>query len=242
MKIKVLVIVFALLLVGYLIFLFSKIDREIERLKYENPKITALMKQRMDEAKKKGKQYKMDQIWIPLSKVSPYLIEAVIVSEDASFFSHRGIDWYEVKESIRKNYERGKIVRGASTITMQLAKNLFLSTSRNPFRKLIEILIALRMEQKLSKGRILEIYLNVIELGDGIFGVESASRKYFGKSASELTLEESSRLAAIIPSPLKYSPNSSKKFVSWRTRIILNRLLLRQKIKAGISNEFRSVE
>ncbi len=242
MKIKVLVIFFVSLFVGYLIFWFVRIDREIEKLKYENPRVTALMKQRINEAKKKGKKYKINQIWIPLSKVSPYLVEAVIVSEDASFFSHRGIDWYEVKESMRKNYERGRIVRGASTITMQLAKNLFLSTSRNPFRKLVEILIALRMEQKLSKNRILEIYLNVIELGDGIFGVESASRKYFGKSASELTLEESARLTAIIPSPLRYSPDSDKKFVQWRTRLILNRLLLRQKIKAGISDEFRTVE
>lgn len=242
MKIKVLAISFVSLFVGYLTFWFVKIDREIEKLKYENPKITALMKQRIDEAKKKGKKYKINQIWIPLSKVSPYLVEAVIVSEDASFFSHSGIDWYEVKESVRKNYERGKIVRGASTITMQLAKNLFLSTSRNPFRKLAEILITLRMEQKLSKNRILEIYLNVIELGDGIFGVESAARKYFGKSASELTLEESARLASIIPSPLKYTPNSDKKFVQWRTKLILNRLLSRQKIKAGISDEFRTVE
>ncbi len=234
MKIKVLVIFFVSLFVGYLIFWFMRIDREIEKLKYENPKVTALMKQRIGEAKKGKKKYKINQIWIPLLKVSPYLVEAVIVSEDVSFFSHRGIDWYEVKESMRKNYERGRIVRGASTITMQLAKNLFLSTSRNPFRKLVEILIALRMEQKLSKNRILEIYLNVIELGDGIFGVETASRKYFGKSASELTLEESARLTAIIPSPLRYSPNSDKKFVQWRTRLILNRLLLRQKIKAGI--------
>jgi monofunctional biosynthetic peptidoglycan transglycosylase len=174
------------------------------------------MEQRIEEAKRKGRNYKINQIWIPISRISPYLIDAVIVSEDASFFSHGGVDWYEVKESIKRNLERGRISRGASTITMQVAKNLFLSTSRNPFRKLVEVLIAFRIEQKLSKRRILEIYLNIIELGDGIFGVESASRKYFGKSALELTLEESARLAAVIPSPLKYNPNSNKRFVTWR--------------------------
>jgi monofunctional biosynthetic peptidoglycan transglycosylase len=241
-KIKIAIALVILFFAGYLIYEFVKIDREIEKLKYENPKITALMKQRMNEAKRKGKPYRINQIWIPLSRVSPYLIDAVIVSEDASFFSHQGIDWYEVKESIKKNFERGKIVRGASTITMQVAKNLFLSTSRNPLRKFVEVLIALRMEQKLSKRRILEIYLNIVELGDGIFGVESASRRYFGKSASELTLEESARLVSIIPSPLRYTPNSSKKFVNWRTKLILNRLLAREKIKAGFSNESGSIE
>ncbi|CUT00443.1 monofunctional biosynthetic peptidoglycan transglycosylase [Candidatus Chrysopegis kryptomonas] len=241
-KIKIAIALVILFFAGYLIYEFVKIDREIEKLKYENPKITALMKQRMNEAKRKGKPYRINQIWIPLSRVSPYLIDAVIVSEDASFFSHQGIDWYEVKESIKKNFERGKIVRGASTITMQVAKNLFLSTSRNPLRKFVEVLIALRMEQKLSKRRILEIYLNIVELGDGIFGVESASRRYFGKSASELTLEESARLVSIIPSPLRYTPNSNKKFVNWRTKLILNRLLAREKIKAGFSNESGSIE
>ncbi len=242
MRIKIALAFVVLFLAGYLIYEFVKIDREIERLKYENPKITALMQQRISEAKKKGKPYKINQVWIPLSKISPYLIDAVIVSEDASFFSHQGIDWYEVKESLKKNFEKGKIVRGASTITMQVAKNLFLSTSRNPLRKFVEVLIALRMEQKLSKRRILEIYLNIVELGDGIFGVESASRRYFGKSASELTLEESARLASIIPSPLKYTPNSNKKFVSWRTKLILNKLLSREKIKAGFSDESGAIE
>ncbi len=242
MRFKIFLLFLVLFSVSYLIYEFIKIDAEIDRLRYENPKITALMKQRISEAKAKGKPYKISQIWIPLSKVSPYLVDAVIVSEDASFFSHKGIDWYEVKESFVKNFSRGKVARGASTITMQVAKNLFLSTSRNPFRKIAEVLIALRMEQKLSKRRILEIYLNIIELGDGIFGVESASRKYFGKSASELTLEESAKLASIIPSPLRYSPNSDKRYVRWRTRLILNRLLLRDKIKAGISNESGAIE
>ncbi len=235
---------FSLLFVSlvYLVYEFVKIDRKIDRLRFENPKITALMEQRIEEAKRKGRNYKINQIWVPISKISPYLVDAVIVSEDASFFSHGGVDWYEVKESIRRNLERGRISRGASTITMQVAKNLFLSTSRNPLRKLVEVLIAFRIEQKLSKRRILEIYLNIIELGDGIFGVESASRKYFGKSASDLTLEESARLTAVIPSPLRYDPNSNKRFVTWRANLILNRLMVREKIKLGTSNEFRSIE
>ncbi|MCS7229940.1 MAG: monofunctional biosynthetic peptidoglycan transglycosylase [Candidatus Kryptonium sp.] len=242
MKIKLLIVGVVLFFFGYLIYEFVRIDREIDMLRYKNPKMTALMKQRMDEAKRKNKAYKINQIWIPISKVSPYLIEAVIVSEDASFFDHQGIDWYEVKESIKKNFQQGRIARGASTITMQVAKNLFLSTSRNPFRKLTEVVIALRMEQKLSKRRILEIYLNIIELGNGIFGVEYASRVYFGKSASDLTMEESARLASIIPSPLKYTPNSNKKFVNWRTKLILNRMLARAKIREGATNESGTIE
>ncbi|CUT07861.1 monofunctional biosynthetic peptidoglycan transglycosylase [Candidatus Kryptonium thompsonii] len=240
MKFKVVVVFALLIFIGYLTYKFIEIDREIENLKYRNPKLTAVMKQRMSEAK--GKPYRINQIWVPLSKVSPYLIEAVIVSEDASFFGHQGIDWYEVKESFKKNFQRGRVVRGASTITMQVAKNLFLSTSRNPLRKLAEVAIALRMEQKLSKRRILEIYLNIIELGDGIFGVEAASRKYFGKSASEFTMEESAQLASIIPSPLKHTPNSNHKFVTQRTRLILNRMIARAKIKEGASNDSRTIE
>ena len=242
MKFKLLAFFVVLLFLGYLIYEFIRIDREIKTLKYENPKMTALMKQRMEEARREGKSYRINQIWIPISKVSPYLIEAVIVSEDASFFDHQGVDWYEVRESIKKNLQRGRIARGASTITMQVAKNLFLSTSRDPLRKLAEVIIAFRIEQKLSKRRILEIYLNIIELGDGIFGVESASRKYFGKSASELTMEEAARLASIIPSPLRYTPNSNKRFVSWRSKIILNRMIARAKIKEGVSDEPRAIE
>jgi len=242
MKFKLLAFFVVLLFLGYLIYEFIRIDREIETLKYENPKMTALMKQRMEEARREGKSYRINQVWIPISKVSPYLIEAVIVSEDASFFDHQGVDWYEVRESIKKNLQRGRIARGASTITMQVAKNLFLSTSRDPLRKLAEVIIAFRIEQKLSKRRILEIYLNIIELGDGIFGVESASRKYFGKSASELTMEEAARLASIIPSPLRYTPNSNKRFVSWRSKIILNRMIARAKIKEGVSDEPRAIE
>ncbi|MFN3135744.1 MAG: monofunctional biosynthetic peptidoglycan transglycosylase, partial [Candidatus Kryptonium sp.] len=195
MRLKVIVAFVFLVFVVYLTYKFIELDREIENLKYKNPKLTAVMKQRMNEAKERP--YRISQIWVPLSKISPYLVEAVIVSEDASFFEHQGIDWYEVKESVKKNFQRGRIARGASTITMQVAKNLFLSTSRNPLRKLAEVVIALRMEQKLSKKRILEIYLNIIELGDGVFGVEAASRKYFGKSASELTMEEAAQLVSI---------------------------------------------
>jgi len=240
--VKILLLSLVFISFVYLVYEFIKIDKKIDRLRFENPKITSLMEQRIEEAKRKGRNYKINQICVPISMISPYLIDAVIVSEDASFFSHGGVDWYEVKESIKRNLERGRISRGASTITMQVAKNLFLSTSRNPFRKLVEVLIAFRIEQKLSKRRILEIYLNIIELGDGIFGVESASRKYFGKSVSELTLEESARLAAVIPSPLKYNPNSNKRFVTWRANLIMNRLLAREKIKFGISNESGAIE
>lgn len=167
--VKILLLSLVFISFVYLVYEFIEIDRKIDRLRFENPKITSLMEQRIEEAKRKGRNYKINQIWVPISRISPYLINAVIVSEDASFFSHGGVDWYEVKESIRRNLERGRISRVASTITMQVAKNLFLSTSRNPLRKLVEVLIAYRVEQKLSKRRILEIYLNIIELGDENF-------------------------------------------------------------------------
>ena len=197
---------------------------EIVQLRRMNPWVTALMDQRRDEARDKGKKYFIRQVWIPLSQMNENIKHAVITAEDGTFFEHEGIDWYEIKESIKKDIQKGKFVRGASTITQQLAKNLFLSTSKDPVRKLKEILIATALEDELSKSRILELYLNIVEWGDGIFGVEAASLAFFGKHASDLSREEASRLAAVLPSPLRHKPNDNNRYVTYRKKIIMARL------------------
>ena len=202
-------------------------NNSLQSLRKNNPGKTAMMAQREDEAAESGKKFLIQQNWVPLSRISKHLGNAVIVSEDGMFYEHEGVDWYEVGESIEKNFEKGKAARGGSTISQQLSKNLYLSTSKDPIRKLKELIITLRMERMLSKRRILEIYLNAIEWGDGVFGAEAASKRYFGKSASQLTREEAAQMAAVIPSPRKHQPNVLSKYVARRSSIILSRMSAR---------------
>jgi len=193
-------------------------------LKTQNPVETALMRQRLREAERDGKAFKIAQRWVPLSRISKNLVDAVIVAEDGMFYSHGGVDWFEVRESIEKNIDERRAARGASTITQQLAKNLYLSTSKDPVRKFKELIITLLLENQLSKSRILEIYLNVIEWGRGVFGVEAAAQIYFGKSASALSLDEALRLAAVIPSPLRHRASDNSRYVLRRKDIVLRRM------------------
>ncbi|MFA6457308.1 MAG: monofunctional biosynthetic peptidoglycan transglycosylase [Bacteroidota bacterium] len=202
-------------------------NNSLQSLRKNNPVKTALMEQREQEAAETDKKFAIKKQWVPLTRISKHLVNAVIVSEDGMFFEHEGVDWYEVGESIEKNFERGKAARGGSTISQQLSKNLYLSTSKDPIRKLKELIITLRMERTLSKRRILEIYLNVIEWGNGVFGAEAAAKKYFGKSASQLTREEAAQMAAVIPSPRKHQPNVMSKYVANRSSIILSRMSAR---------------
>lgn len=204
---------------SFLILWFSLPDPS--PLRTLNPKITALMKYRIKQAQKSGKKYVIKQNWKKVNEISPYLVSAVLISEDDRFYSHYGIDWVELKESIRKDIKKKRFVRGASTISQQVAKNLYLNPKKTVFRKLIEILIALKIEKTLSKIRILEIYLNIAEWGNGIFGAEAASQHYFGKSASQLTPFEAVSLASILPNPLKYSPDSNSRFVKKRRERVL---------------------
>lgn len=213
----IIIFILLLLVIGY----FSLPGQNIHKLKKNNPTITALMKQRIDE---KDGNLKIIQKWVPLSRISRHMIHAIIVAEDGTFYEHSGVDWYEVQESFERNLEEGRAVRGASTITQQLAKNLYLSTSKNPLRKLKELIIAIRMEMILSKDRILEIYLNSIEWGEGIFGVEAASQKYFGKSAASLERWEAARLAAVVPSPRKHKPTENTRWMDFRTNTVLKRM------------------
>jgi monofunctional biosynthetic peptidoglycan transglycosylase len=200
----------------------------VPALRSSTPVETALMRQRLSEAEREGKPLRIVQHWIGYSRIPRHLIDAVVVAEDGTFFSHGGFDWFEVRESIAKNVRTRSAARGASTITQQLAKNLYLSTSKDPIRKLKEGVITLLLEKWLSKERILELYLNLIEWGRGIFGVEAAAQTYFGKSASALTLEESLRLAAVIPSPLRHRPDQASPYVLRRSQIVEDRLVARR--------------
>jgi monofunctional biosynthetic peptidoglycan transglycosylase len=212
----------------------------VARLKTDNPTESALMRQRLREAESEGKPLVIKQKWIPLSRIPRHIIDAIVVAEDGTFFEHNGFDWFEVRESVEKNIETKRAARGASTITQQLAKNLYLSTSKDPIRKLKEAVITLLLEHHLSKNRILEIYLNIIEWGRGIFGIEAASQSYFGMPASALSLEQATRLAAVIPSPLKHRPNEDSRYVLRRKDIVLHRMSSRRLVNDSQQSEHPS--
>lgn len=197
---------------------------DVARLAKENPKTTAWADMRDAEARAKGKRGRRYQVWVPLNSISPSLKNAVLIAEDAAFFQHEGLDYDEIKEAVKINAEKLEFARGASTITQQLAKNLYLSPSKNPLRKVKELIITFALERHLPKRRIFEIYLNVIEWGDGIYGVEAAARTYFGKSCSGLSDEEAAALAAVIINPRRYSPVEPNKRIRNRIAMILERM------------------
>jgi len=194
-------------------------------LKKKDPETTAVIEQRKAEAKKKDQKLKIRQRWVKFDNIPQLLKDTVRVSEDIDFYHHKGIDYYELKESIKRNLKEGKKARGGSTITQQLAKNLFLSTGKSYYRKLKEFFIAKRLEENLSKNRIFHIYLNIIELGPGIFGVEAASEYYFGKPVGSLSLEEILRLVSVLPKPLRVTPRSDSGYLKWRANLLLERLI-----------------
>jgi monofunctional glycosyltransferase len=197
---------------------------DVRPLRTENPASTAFMELRALEAHARGVPDTRDWRWIPYSRISPNLKKAVIVTEDGAFWQHAGIDYEQLRESIETNWELGEFKRGASTITQQLAKNLYLSPSKNPVRKGKELLITRRLEVELSKQRILEIYLNVIEWGDGIWGAEAAARRYFRKSAAELSASESALLAAAIANPHVLDPAHPSARLRRRQEMIMRRM------------------
>ncbi|MEX1275143.1 MAG: monofunctional biosynthetic peptidoglycan transglycosylase [Bacteroidota bacterium] len=200
---------------------------EITKLKSANPVGTAFMRLHQERAQEEGTSFTRKYQWIPIGRMPSHLVNAVVVSEDGTFWSHEGFDWFEFRASFERNISEGRISRGASTITQQLVKNLFLSPSKNPLRKMKEWILTWRMEQVLGKSRIMELYLNVIEWGGGVYGAEAASRYYFGKSASLLSREEAARLAAIIPNPRRYRADGDSRYVSHRARVILTRMAAR---------------
>lgn len=199
----------------------------VSRFKKENPKKTSLMEYRLGQWKKAGKKRSISQVWVPFSKISPYLVKAVIIAEDDKFWTHEGFDYEAIGEAIEKNIKAGRFRAGGSTISQQLAKNLFLTPEKTVFRKLREAALTWRLERALTKRRILEIYLNVVEWGDGVFGIEAASRRYFGKSALDLGPMEAARLVSTLPSPIRFNPTGGQRFVLSRSAVIYNIMVKR---------------
>ncbi len=195
----------------------------ITKLRHSNPSTTNLIEQRAESAKESGREPKIRRTWVQYDNISPHLVRAVLAGEDVRFSRHAGIDWHGISLAMKKNWQEKRFSRGGSSITQQLAKNLFLSPSRTPVRKLHEMLIAWEMERILGKRRILEIYLNMIEWGDGIYGAEAAARHYFGLSAASLNEEQAVFLSAIIPAPLNgYNPNDRSHYLRHRVNVIRN--------------------
>ena len=211
---------------------------DVGGLSRQAPARSALMKQREREAKRDGRPYHEARRWVTLERISPHLRDAVLVAEDARFFTHDGFDWNEIRHSAQRNLKSRKIVRGGSTITQQLAKNLWLSTAQTPWRKFEEMILAVRLEHSLTKRRILELYLNTIEWGDGVYGAEAASRHWFGVSAAALDPAQAIRLAAVIINPRRYSPVDPNRRIVNRIRTIASRLRRRGAIS---EDEYRIV-
>jgi monofunctional biosynthetic peptidoglycan transglycosylase len=201
-------------------------------LKKKNPKETAMMGFRTEQAKEKGQRARRTWKRVPLSRISPYLIQAVLIAEDDKFFEHEGFDWESMRKALDANIKKKRILRGGSTITQQLAKNLFLTPEQSVWRKLREAAIAVKLEYALSKKRILELYLNLIDWGPGIYGAEAASRSNFNCPAAALTLCQAIRLASIIPNPHIFSAlDTGNSRLNRKRRIIAARMLQRHWIQ-----------
>jgi monofunctional biosynthetic peptidoglycan transglycosylase len=194
---------------------------DVAGLAKSNPNTTALIETRRAAAAEKGRSFKLQWTWVSLAHISPNLQKAVLVSEDASFYQHHGFDWEGLQEAFNRNWEKGKLQRGGSTLTQQLAKNLYLSSDKNLFRKVHEAMLAWKLERTLPKKRILELYLNVVEWGHGVYGAEAAARHHFGKSAAGLSPGEAALLAAVLPSPRRYDPLTLTPHLSKRQAQIL---------------------
>lgn len=200
---------------------------DVSTLKKLSPKKTAFMEYRESEWEKQGKKRKISRQWIPLSQISPYLVKAVIIAEDDKFWSHEGFDYDAIQKAIEKDIRKKKFKFGGSTISQQLAKNLYLSPSKNPIRKIKEAILTWRIENNLSKKRIIELYLNIAEWGEGLFGIEAAARRYYGKPASALTAKEAARLASVLPNPRRFDPTGESKFVENRSERIYQIMIKR---------------
>lgn len=189
-----------------------------------NPSASAFMTERLEILQEKNPDAELRHRWIPYNRISNHLKRAIIAAEDAKFVDHEGFDWQGIQQAMAKNAKRGKIVAGGSTISQQLAKNLFLSGRRTPWRKAEEALITMMLENLMTKQRILEIYLNVIEWGNGVFGAEAAARHYFKVSAGQLSASQAATLAAMVPNPRFYDKNRNARGLLRKTRIIQRQL------------------
>jgi monofunctional biosynthetic peptidoglycan transglycosylase len=208
---------------GYATFLYLTLP-DVRPLKTRNPETTAFIEIRGREAKARGEEPKRIQRWVSYGRISPNLTRAVLVAEDGAFWKHEGIDFEQLKESMEVNIERMEFARGGSTITQQLAKNLYLTPSKNPIRKVREFMIARQLEAELSKQRILELYLNEIEWGDGIYGAEAAARTYFHKAAADLNAQEAALLAGALVNPRLLDPGHPTPRLKRRQQMVMRRM------------------
>lgn len=227
MKKMFLTVIFSLLLlvITGMLFLFLYTP-DVSWLKSSNPKTTPFM----ELAKSKPNKADIKHIYVPFDKIHPHIRNAVYLSEDAGFWAHQGIDWYELRQSFMENFRKKKIKRGGSTITQQLAKNLFLSPEKSLFRKIKEFFYARALEKHLSKNRIFELYLNYAQFGPHIFGVEAATREFFHHPADSVSVMEASMLAAVLPAPSRLSPTKPSYWLEKRTRHIIDLMKKFEKI------------
>lgn len=189
-----------------------------------NPEMTAFMRQQLSEMREKNPDAKIVQQWVPYERISTNLKRAIIASEDANFSEHEGVDWDALEKAYERNEKRKKVTHGGSTITQQLAKNLFLSGSRSYVRKGQELIIAYMLETLMDKRRIFEIYLNVVEFGRGVYGAEAAARHYYRIPASKLGASQAAKLAVMLPNPRYYDKHRDTRYLNRRTAIILKRM------------------
>jgi monofunctional biosynthetic peptidoglycan transglycosylase len=212
--------IFFVLLLVYQLWIFAHV---LWWIKY-NPSTSAFMETRLEVMQDSNPDAELQYSWVPYAKISNNLKRALIASEDANFVDHEGFDWEGIQKAYEKNMKKGRIVAGGSTISQQLAKNLFLSGRRSPFRKIEEAAITVMMEAVMDKQRIFEIYLNVIEWGDGVFGAEAAARHYYHISASQLSPAQAAKLAAMVPNPRYYDKHRDAKGLQRKTGIIMARM------------------
>lgn len=210
---------------------------DVRPLKKSPPKTTAYIELRKRQAASKGKKLELRWTWVSSDAISENLKRAVVTAEDDEFWRHDGVDWKAIKAAYERNRKEGKFAAGGSTITMQLARNLYLSPSKNPLRKAKEILIARRLERELGKRRVLELYLNVVEWGKGVFGCEAAARAYFEKSCAELSEEEAVAMAVVLPNPRRWDPAKRGKYVERNSKRIIDRMMAADRARAETEGE-----
>ena len=210
---------------------------DVRALKTRPPATTAYMELRKRQALAKGRKIDLRWTWVGSDAISENLKRAVVMAEDDEFWRHDGVDWNAIRSAYERNRKAGRFAAGGSTITMQLARNLFLSPSKNPLRKAKEILIARRLEHELGKRRILELYLNVVEWGKGVFGCEAAARAYFNKPCSELTQDEAVAMAVVLPNPRRWDAGKRGIYVERNSQRIIGRILAADRAKAKAAGE-----
>jgi monofunctional biosynthetic peptidoglycan transglycosylase len=214
----------ALLLIGLVLVYQLWIFAHVVWWNFFNPSGSAFMQDRLQVLQQKNPDATLRHKWVPYKNISMNLKRALVASEDANFIEHEGFDWEALQKAYAKNLQKGRVVAGGSTISQQLAKNLFLSGRRSVFRKLQEAIITVMIESVMSKRRIFEIYLNIIEWGNGVFGAEAAARYYFKKSAATLGAWEAAKLAAMVPNPRFYDRHRNTAYLQKRTSLILGRM------------------